>query len=147
MEEMLLKKILKNKYTLSLVTSVLAVVIVVLFITLRPKDVTDAWAENDVLLSQRNYDIAASYQLAFTDKTFIVYDNYVPITSDDVGTENRDLPLEVGEYNPYTVTKKGDVYTIKSGDTINYRLTQIADRIFVDDIGTEYTTDSYVDDF
>ena len=63
-----MKKILKNKYTLSLVTSVLAVAIVVLFMTLRPKDVTDAWAENDVLLSQRNYDIAASYQLAVSVK-------------------------------------------------------------------------------
>ncbi|MDE1549950.1 hypothetical protein [Jeotgalibaca caeni] len=142
-----MKKTLKNKYIFSLVTSVLAVVIVVLFMTLRSKDVTDSWAENNVLLSQRNYEIAASYQLAFTDSTFIVYDRYVPITSNDAGSENRDLPLEVGEYSPYTVTKKDDVYTIKSGDAINYRLTQTAPRIFVDEIGTEYTTDSYVDDF
>lgn len=142
-----MKKILKNKYIFSLVTGMLAVAIVVLFMTLRSKDVTDSWAENTVLLSQRNYEIAASYQLIFTDSTFIVYDRYVAITSDDAGSENRDLPLEVGEYSPYTVTKKGDAYTIKSGDAINYSITQIAPRIFVDEIGTEYTTDAYVDDF
>ena len=144
---MFLKKITKNKYTISLVAGVLAVVAVVLFMTLRSEDVTDTWVEKQVRLSQRNYEIAASYQLQFTDSTFIVHDRYFAITPDDIGSENTDIPLEEGEYSPYTVTKKGDVYTIKSGDAINYSITQIAPRIFVDEIGTEYTTDAYVDDF
>ena len=142
-----MKILAKNKYIFSIITGVIAVVLVILFITLRSKDVTESWAENEVLLSQRNYEIAASYQLLFTDSTFVVSDRYFAITSDDIGSENIDLPLEVGEYSPYTVTKNGDVYTIKSGDMVNYRLTKTAPRIFVDEIGTEYTTDSYVDNF
>lgn len=142
-----MNKLTKNKYVFSLIAGVIAITLVVLFITLRSEDVTDSWAENEVLLSQRNYEIAASYQLLFSDSTLSISDRYFAISADDIGSENTDLPLEVGEYSPYTVTKRGDVYTIKSGDTITYRLTKTAPRIFVDDIGTEYTTDSYVDDF
>lgn len=143
----LLKKATKNKYIIFSILGILALIVIFILTNTRSKDVTNSWAKNDVILTQRNFEINTTYQLIFSDSSLIISDIYVPISPDSPVSESEVLPLEVGEYSSYTVTEKDDIYTIKYGDNLSYQLTQTSPRIFIDEIGTEYKTDSYIDEF
>lgn len=123
-------------------------------------NVTDAW--NDIRFEQTSYQTGqndlTNYWLVFENNSLTIIDNSkTAIDSDPDFKSDVDLDLynegkkalflKSGKYEPYTVFKENDLYTIEvSGrDGFTFTLEKVAPRKFIGPDGIQFMTQSYLD--
>lgn len=117
----------------------------VIFFFNRPTDVTNSWQKQGVLLTQSNSTFPTNYQILILEDSLQIYDNFLILPGSD-GYDVYALPLESGTYNDFSVTKKGEKYTLRVGSDTEYVLEKIGKRIYRGSDGIEFKTDKVIDD-
>lgn len=123
-------------------------------------NVTNAW--DDIRFEQTSYQTGqndlTNFWLVFANNSLTIIDNSKPVRDSDpdfksdvdlelYNERTKALVLKSGKYEPYTVFKENDLYTIvvSGRDGFTFTLEKVAPRKFIGPDGIQFMTRSYLD--